>query len=35
VLVTGTLEVGEEKQGEFVASLYRLVDAEARTLGSP
>lgn len=33
VLVTGTLEVGEEKQGEFVASLYRLVAAEARALG--
>lgn len=34
VLVTGTLEVGEERQGEFVASLYRLVDAEARALGT-
>jgi hypothetical protein len=32
VLVTGTLQVGEEKQGEFVASLYRLVDAEARAI---
>jgi hypothetical protein len=32
VLVTGTLEVGEERQGEFVASLYRLVDAEARSI---
>lgn len=32
VLVTGTLEVGEEKQGEFVASLYRLVEAEASAI---
>ena len=32
VLVTGTLEVGEEREGKFVASLYRLVDAEARAL---
>jgi hypothetical protein len=32
VLVTGTLEVGEEREGQFVASLYRLVDAEARPL---
>jgi hypothetical protein len=29
VLITGTLEVGEEKQGGFVASLYRVVDATA------
>ena len=32
VLVTGMFEVGEERQGEFVASLYRLVDAEARAI---
>jgi hypothetical protein len=35
VLVTGTLQVGEEKQGEFVASLYRLVDARASVLTAP
>lgn len=35
VLVTGTLQVGEEKQGQFVASLYRLVDAEARAIEAP
>ncbi|MEO8181402.1 MAG: DUF3299 domain-containing protein [Deltaproteobacteria bacterium] len=29
VLITGRLEVGEEKQGGFVASLYRVVDATA------
>jgi hypothetical protein len=29
VLITGKLEVGEEKQGGFVASLYRIVDASA------
>jgi hypothetical protein len=34
VLVTGTLEVGEERQGQYVASLYRLVDAEARAVES-
>ncbi len=32
VLVTGTLEVGEERQGQFVASLYRIVDAEAHAI---
>jgi hypothetical protein len=29
VLIMGKLEVGEEKQGGFVASLYRVVDATA------
>jgi hypothetical protein len=32
VLVTGKLEVGEERQGGFVASLYRVVDAKVQPL---
>jgi hypothetical protein len=32
VLITGKLEVGEEKQGGFVASLYRIVDATAASV---
>ena len=35
VLITGKLEVSEEKQGGFVASLYRIVDAKAALLGAP
>ncbi|HEU4580146.1 MAG TPA: DUF3299 domain-containing protein [Polyangiaceae bacterium] len=35
VLITGKLEVGEEKQGGFVASLYRIVDASATPLQAP
>jgi hypothetical protein len=35
VLITGKLEVGEEKQGGFVASLYRIVDASAAPLQAP
>ena len=35
VLITGKLEVGEEKQGGFVASLYRIVDATAAPLQAP
>jgi len=30
LLVTGRLEVGEERQGGFVTSLYRIVDAHVR-----
>jgi hypothetical protein len=30
LLVTGRLEVGEERQGGFVTSLYRIVDARVR-----
>ena len=30
LLVTGRLEVGEERQGGFVSSLYRIVDAHVR-----
>lgn len=32
ILVTGAFEVGEERQGGFVASLYRVADARVRTL---
>jgi len=32
VLVTGKLEVGEERQGGFVTSLYRVVDAKVAPL---
>ena len=32
VLVTGTLEVGEERQAGFVTSLYRLVGARVQLL---
>jgi hypothetical protein len=35
VLITGKLEVGEERQGGFVASLYRIVDATAAPLEAP
>jgi hypothetical protein len=35
VLITGKLEVGEEKQGGFVASLYRIVEASAVPLEAP
>jgi hypothetical protein len=35
VLVTGSLQVGEERQGGFVASLYRVVDAAVKPLEAP
>ena len=30
LLITGRLEVGEERQGGFLTSLYRIVDAHVR-----
>jgi hypothetical protein len=35
VLVTGKMEVGEERQGRFVSSLYRIVDATVTPLDAP
>jgi hypothetical protein len=32
ILVTGSFEVGEERQAGYVASLYRVADARVRTL---
>ncbi len=32
IVVTGVMEVGEEKQGGFVTSLYRIADAKVRLL---
>jgi hypothetical protein len=32
IVVTGVMEVGEERQGGFVTSLYRIVDAKVRLL---
>jgi hypothetical protein len=32
VLVTGVLEVGEEREGGYVASLYRLGNANVRVI---
>jgi hypothetical protein len=34
LLVTGVLEVGEERQGGFVTSVYRLIDASVTPLAS-
>jgi hypothetical protein len=35
LLVTGRLEVGEEREGGFVTSVYRIVDAKVSALDAP
>jgi hypothetical protein len=35
LLVTGRLEVGEEREGGYVTSVYRLVDAKVAALDAP
>ena len=34
-LVTGRLEVGEERQGNYVTSVYRIVDATLASADAP
>jgi hypothetical protein len=34
IVVTGTLDVGEEREGGFVTSLYRLMDASVQPIQS-